>query len=59
MNKKTVVALIIAIALPLSGYWIMKLYSETAVHMPPHYFYDSIVVKEKEANHIMILFGIK
>ena len=47
LNKKTVFALIIAIALPLSGYWIMKYYSQTAVHMPPHYFYDSIVVKEK------------
>ena len=32
----------LAILLPLSGYWIVKYYSKDAVHVPRHYFYDSI-----------------
>jgi len=28
--------------LPLTGYWIVKYYSKDAVHMPAHYFYDSV-----------------
>jgi protein SCO1 len=37
----------LAILLPLTGYWMVKYYSKDAVHIPPHYFYDSIAVKEK------------
>jgi len=48
LNKKAILALLIAILLPLSGYWIVKYYSKDAVHMPPHYFYDSVAVKEKK-----------
>ncbi len=33
--------------LPLTGYWLVKLYSKDAVQMPKHYFYDSLAVKEK------------
>lgn len=50
MKPKSVIALLIAILLPLIGYWMVKLYSKDAVHMPPHYFYDSVGVKKKEAN---------
>jgi protein SCO1/2 len=28
--------------LPLTGYWLVKYFSIDAVHMPRHYFYDSI-----------------
>lgn len=45
MNKKSAIALFIAILLPLTGYWLVKYYSKDAVHMPHHYFYDSVVVK--------------
>ena len=37
----------LAILLPLTGYWLVKYYSKDAVHMPAHYFFDSIAVKEK------------
>jgi protein SCO1/2 len=32
----------LAILLPLTGYWLVKYYSRDAVHMPPHYFYDAV-----------------
>jgi len=47
MKKKSLIALLLAIMLPLVGYWLVKLYSKDAVHMPPHYFYDSIGVKKQ------------
>lgn len=37
----------LAILLPLTGYWIVKYYSKDAVHMPHHYFYDSLVTNKK------------
>ena len=42
MNKKAFSSLLIAIMLPLTGYWLVKYYSKDAVHIPPHYFYDSV-----------------
>jgi protein SCO1/2 len=47
MNKNSIIALIIAIILPLTGYWIVKYYSKDAVHMPHRYFYDSVAVINK------------
>jgi protein SCO1/2 len=48
MNKKAFLALLLAIAMPLAGYYIVKYFSRDAVHMPPKYFVpDSIVVVEK------------
>lgn len=37
----------LAILLPLTGYWLVKFYSKDAVHMPAHYFFDSVAVNEK------------
>ncbi len=34
--------------LPLAGYWIVKYYSKDAVHIPGHYFYDSVTVNESK-----------
>jgi protein SCO1/2 len=34
----------LAILLPLTGYWIVKYYSKDAVHLPSHYFHDSITI---------------
>ena len=42
MNGKVIAALMLAILLPLTGYWIMKYYSKDAVHIPRHYFFDSV-----------------
>lgn len=39
--------MLLAILLPLAGYWAMKYYSKDAVHMPHHYFYDSVTVMDQ------------
>lgn len=48
LNKKAIISLVLAILLPLTGYWLVKIYSKDAVHMPGHYFYDSVAVVEKK-----------
>jgi protein SCO1/2 len=47
LNKKAFLSLMLAILLPLTGYWLVKYYSRDAVHMPRHYGYDSVGVVEK------------
>jgi len=47
LNKKAVLSLLLAIMLPLAGYWIVKFFSKDAVHMPRHYFQDSVITKEQ------------
>ncbi|MEO5501753.1 MAG: SCO family protein [Ginsengibacter sp.] len=47
MNKKAFLALVIAICLPLLGYMLVSYYSNRDVKMPPHYFYDSVHISEK------------
>jgi len=36
----------LAILLPLTGYWLVKHYSKDAVPMPHRYFYDDVITKE-------------
>lgn len=43
MSKKAVTALCIAILLPLISYFIVKGLSDDAVHMPRHYFPETII----------------
>lgn len=45
MNKTAFYALLLAIFLPLTAYFTMKGLSATAVVMPRHYIYDSVVEK--------------
>ncbi|MFT3681923.1 MAG: SCO family protein [Ferruginibacter sp.] len=47
MGKKAILGLMLAILLPLTGYLLVKYYSEAAVHMPPRYFYDSVATVEQ------------
>jgi protein SCO1/2 len=47
MNKKTILALTLAVLLPATGYLLVKYFSETAVQMPHRYFYDSVATVEK------------
>ena len=47
MNKKALLALVLAALVPLISYLLVKFYSERAVDMPARYFYDSVAVKEK------------
>jgi protein SCO1/2 len=53
MNKKAVLALLLAFVMPLAGYFIVDYYSKDAVHMPRRYFTpDSVVVKEKNGKMV-------
>jgi len=52
MNKKAILGLMLAILLPLTGYYMVKYYSEKAVHLPRRYFYDSVIVKEKNGKEM-------
>lgn len=45
MNKKAILSLMLAILLPLTGYFLVKYYSKGAEQMPGHYFYDDVVVR--------------
>lgn len=47
MNKKAILALLLAALVPAISYLLVKFYSERAVKMPPRYFYDSVAVNEK------------
>jgi protein SCO1/2 len=47
MNKTALIALLIAILLPLTGYLLVNYYSSKAVEIPRRYFYDSVNVIEK------------
>lgn len=53
MNKKAILALLLAIALPLAGYYIVKYYSKDAVHMPRRYFEpEAVRVSEKNGKTV-------
>jgi protein SCO1/2 len=53
MNKKAVLALMLALVMPFAGYFIVKYYSEDTVHMPRRYFEpDSVVVKENNGKNV-------
>ena len=47
MNKKAILALLLAALIPAVSYVLVKFYSERAVQMPLRYFYDSVAVVEK------------
>jgi protein SCO1 len=53
MNKRAVVALLIAILFPLCGYYLVKYFSKEAVAMPRKYYMpDSVVVREKNGRNV-------
>jgi protein SCO1 len=47
-NSKTILALLLAIMVPVVSYVLVKYYSERAVSLPHRYFYDSVAVTEKK-----------
>ena len=60
MNKKAVLALLLAFVMPLAGYFIVDYYSKGAVHMPHRYFTpDSVVVSEKNGKNVTDTFWHK
>jgi protein SCO1 len=53
MNKKALLALMLAILMPLTGYFLVKYYSKQAVHMPGKYYLpDSVVVRERNGKKV-------
>ncbi|MEO6218842.1 MAG: SCO family protein [Ginsengibacter sp.] len=48
MNKKAVLAILLAILLPLVSYFLVRYYSIRDVQMPGRYFYDSVNMIEKD-----------
>jgi protein SCO1/2 len=53
MNKKAILALMLALVMPMAGYLIVNYYSKDAVHMPGRYFLpDSVVVTEKNGKTV-------
>lgn len=53
MSKKAILALLLAIVMPLAGYFIVKYYSKEAVHMPGRYFTpDSVNVTIKNGKTV-------
>ncbi len=47
MSKKSIIALMLAVLLPLLGYLLVSYYSNRDVQMPHRFFYDSVNVVEK------------
>lgn len=45
MNKTALYALLIALFLPLSGYFLMKALSDRNIHPPGHFISDSVITK--------------
>ena len=43
MKKNSFIALLLAVALPVVCYFIIKNVTAKAVHIPPHYFADSVI----------------
>ncbi len=52
MNKKGLIALLLAISLPMIGYFLVKYFSKDAVHMPKKYFFDSVQTIEKNGKKL-------
>ena len=52
MSKKALLALMIAILLPVVGYMITDYYGKRDVQMPPRYFYDSIGTTQKRGKTV-------
>lgn len=42
MSKKAILALLLVVGLPVISYYLVKYYSERAVDMPHHYFFDDV-----------------
>ena len=47
MNRRAILALVLAALIPLISYLLVRYFSERAVKMPPRYFHDSVAVIEK------------
>ncbi|MFZ9300259.1 MAG: SCO family protein [Chitinophagaceae bacterium] len=53
MNKRTLLAITVAVLLPVASYLIVNHYSKSAVIMPKRYFYDTVVAVTKDGKTAM------
>lgn len=52
MSKKALMALLIAIVLPLFGYFLLSYLRDRDIQMPPKYFYDSVHVHNERGKTV-------
>ncbi|MBS1598263.1 MAG: SCO family protein [Bacteroidetes bacterium] len=52
MSGKALLAICIAVLIPLASYFIVKSASENAVAMPSRYYYDSVITKMKDGKEV-------
>ncbi len=52
VSKKALLAIVIALLVPFSGYLIMKKVSETALDMPRHYYYDTVMTRMENGKQL-------
>ena len=52
MNKSALIALLVALILPLTAYLIFKDYSKSAVALPRHFFDDTVITTNKKGKLI-------
>ncbi|MFM7222935.1 MAG: SCO family protein [Bacteroidota bacterium] len=52
MNKRTLIALMVVVVLPVISYLLVESLSKEAVQMPRRYFYDTVVVKTEKGKQV-------
>ncbi len=52
MSKKALIAILIALLVPIAGFLIMKKASERAINMPRRYFYDTVISSMKDGKQL-------
>jgi len=52
LNKSAVLGLLLAVIIPFTGYFIIKSLSSSAVAMPRHYIYDSVINKTERGKQV-------
>ena len=52
LKIKGLITLLLVILVPLAGYYVVKYYSKDSVHMPRHYFYDSVGTTQRRGETI-------
>ncbi len=52
MKIRGIVTLLLVLLVPLAGYYVVKYYSKDAVHMPRHYFQDSVGTIERHGETV-------
>jgi protein SCO1 len=53
VNKKALYALLIALVVPLMCYFVVKSLSDSAIHMPKHYFPDSTYARKVKGKTVI------